>query len=201
MLHINRVVRFGSLCTTTLLWTSRRATSFMEGDELNPPLSSLPFGVETCCVFGRRLSGVARHRCIDIGINIDVNFDIDIDVDIFDIDIAINIDIGINIDMNIDIAINIDIDLYIYQHGHRYRSISVSQDTKRKKALDELGFDWGDDALYLHFQWPEVLISFYSVMVRLTFRRYDQNHLKTVYSLIFSFFFFLSECVRGFRGV
>ena len=49
--------------------------------------------------------------------------------------------------------------------GRRPASLSVSQDTKRKKALDELGFDWGDDALYLHFQWPEVLISFYSVMV------------------------------------
>lgn len=39
------------------------------------------------------------------------------------------------------------------------------QDPKRKKALKQLGFDWGDDKLYLYFQWPEVLISFYSVIV------------------------------------
>lgn len=39
------------------------------------------------------------------------------------------------------------------------------QDPKRKKALKALGFDWGDDKLYLYFQWPEVLVSFYSVIV------------------------------------
>ena len=54
--------------------------------------------------------------------------------------------------------------------------MSVWQDTKRKKALDDLGFDWGDDELYLHFQWPEVLISFYSVMVRLC-RYFCNKHL------------------------
>lgn len=41
------------------------------------------------------------------------------------------------------------------------------QDAKRKKALKELDFDWGDDKLYLYFQWPEVLIAFYSVIVSL----------------------------------
>lgn len=41
------------------------------------------------------------------------------------------------------------------------------QDDARREFLDELGFDWGDDEQYLYFQWPELLVTFYSVMVRM----------------------------------
>ncbi|CAM9248048.1 unnamed protein product [Ectocarpus fasciculatus] len=46
----------------------------------------------------------------------------------------------------------------------RIGDIWAKHDPKRKKALKQLDFDWGDDELYLYFQWPEVLISFYSVI-------------------------------------
>ncbi|CAM9763675.1 unnamed protein product [Pylaiella littoralis] len=46
----------------------------------------------------------------------------------------------------------------------RIGDIWAKHNPKRKKALNELGFDWGDDSLYLYFQWPEVLIAFYSVI-------------------------------------
>lgn len=46
--------------------------------------------------------------------------------------------------------------------------IFLSQDPKRRKFLDSVGFDWGNDDMYLYFQWPEVVITFYSVQVSLS---------------------------------
>eukprot|EP00752_Nemacystus_decipiens_P003968 g3634.t1 len=46
----------------------------------------------------------------------------------------------------------------------RIGDIWAKHDPTRSKALKKLGFDWGDDDLYLYFQWPEVLVAFYSVI-------------------------------------
>lgn len=43
--------------------------------------------------------------------------------------------------------------------------LPLTQHEERRRALDELGFNWGDDSLYLYFQWAEVLIAFYSIRV------------------------------------
>lgn len=63
------------------------------------------------------------------------------------------------------------------------------QDPKRKKALKELDFDWGDDSLYLYFQWPEVLVAFYSVIVSVVevfyLSRKTANHALSVIVLSF----------------
>lgn len=66
------------------------------------------------------------------------------------------------------------------------------QDPKRKKALKELDFDWGDDNLYLYFQWPEVLVAFYSVIVSV----FPFRSTRAEFSLLFFFNLLCLPCAH-----